>query len=262
VRIVAATHRNLQEMVAQGTFRQDLWYRIGTFPIVLPPLRERPQDVSLLAAHFAARAGARLGSGPLMLTRSDTRLLQEYPWPGNVRELAAVIERATILGGGRELRIAAALGVGEPAAGRPFLAPALPRSQPHGTTLDAAMRNHIEQALEAAGGRIEGPGGAAARLDVNPHTLRARMRKLGIRWRDFRASGARAAAATASPPGDSVAFEDAMRLHIETALRATHGRIEGTRGAAARLAVNPHTLRARMRRLGIDWRRYRFTGPR
>jgi formate hydrogenlyase transcriptional activator len=260
VRIVAATHRNLQEMVAQGTFRQDLWYRIGTFPIVLPPLRERPEDVPLLAAHFAAGAGARLGSGPLMLTRSDIRLLQEYPWPGNVRELAAVIERATILGGGRELRIAAALGVGEPVARRPFLAPAPPRSQRQGTTLDAAMRDLIEQALEATGGRIEGPGGAAARLDVNPHTLRGRMRKLGIRWRDFRASGTRAAAATASAaPGDPVAFEDAMRLHIETALRATHGRIEGTRGAAARLAVNPHTLRARMRRLGIDWRRYRLT---
>ena len=121
------------------------------------------------------------------------------------------------------------------------------------------MRDHIEQALEATGGRIEGPCGAAARLDVNPHTLRARMRKLGIRWRDFRASGTRAAVATASvPPGDSVAFEDVMRLHIETALRATHGRIEGTRGAAARLAVNPHTLRARMRRLGIDWRQYRL----
>ncbi len=261
VRIVAATHRNLQEMVAQGAFRQDLWYRIGTFPIVLPPLRERPEDIPLLAAHFAARAGARLGAGPLMLTRSDTQLLQDYPWPGNVRELAAVIERAAILGGGRELRIAAALGVGDTTAGFSRAGASRRSAPPGSTTLDAAMREHIEQALEAARGRIEGPGGAAARLDVNPHTLRARMRKLGIDWRSFR----RRSAGDSSGQDVSVevvAFEDAMRLHIETALRATHGRIEGPRGVAARLGVNPHTLRARMRRLGIDWRRYRVSAPR
>jgi transcriptional regulator with GAF, ATPase, and Fis domain len=260
VRIVAATHRNLQEMVAQGTFRQDLWYRIGTFPIVLPPLRERPEDVPLLAAHFAARAGARLGAGPLTLTRADTLMLQDYPWPGNVRELAAVIERAAILGGGRELRIAAALGVGDAAAG-PATSATVRRSPPQAATLDAAMRDHIERALESAQGRIEGPGGAAARLAVNPHTLRARMRKLGIDWRAFRARGA-SAAAVHDEPVEVAAFEDAMRLHIEAALRATRGRVEGPRGVAARLGINPHTLRARMRRLGIDWRRYRVSAPR
>jgi transcriptional regulator with GAF, ATPase, and Fis domain len=258
VRIVAATHRDLQEMAAQGTFRQDLWYRIGTFPIVLPPLRERPEDIPLLAAHFAARAGARLGAGPLMLTRTDTELLQGYSWPGNVRELAAVIERAAILGGGRELRIDAALGIGTAAVSSK--ATRAPRSSSlQGAKLDAAMRDHVERALEAAGGRIEGRGGAASRLGVNPHTLRARMRKLGIDWRAFRRRGTTPNEAESL---EVVPFDDAMRLHIETALRAAHGRIEGPRGVAAGLGINPHTLRARMRRLGIDWRRYRISASR
>jgi transcriptional regulator with GAF, ATPase, and Fis domain len=136
------------------------------------------------------------------------------------------------------------------------------RSPLHASTLDAAMREHVEQALQASHGRVEGHGGAAARLAVNPHTLRARMRKLGIDWRSFRIRAADDSEAASDDSVDVAAFEDAMRLHIETALRVTHGRIEGPRGAAARLGVNPHTLRARMRRLGIDWRRYRLNARR
>jgi len=207
VRIVAATHRNLEAMVAERTFRQDLWYRIGVFPIRLPSLRERPQDIPDLAAHFAIAAGKRLGAGPLALSREDVELLVGYDWPGNVRELAAVIERAAILGDGRRLDVRGSFGVAptrrsEPtpiqhqrdgatpssssAASAPHADPApIPRKAFQ--TLEATQRAHVEHALDATRGRIEGAHGAAALLGVNPHTLRSRMRKLGIDWQGFRA---------------------------------------------------------------------------
>ena len=105
VRIIAATHRDLHEMVAQGSFREDLWYRIAVFPIRLPPLRERLTDIPALAAHFALRAAKRLGTMPLVPSPADIQLLLGYAWPGNARELAAVIERAAILGEGKRLEI-------------------------------------------------------------------------------------------------------------------------------------------------------------
>ena len=183
VRIVAATHRDLGRMVADGQFRQDLWYRLAVFPVHLPPLRERLSDISALAAHFALRAAKRLGLPPLVPTAEDIGLLVDYPWPGNVRELAAVIERAAILGVGKRLEISRALGTANrlsilrPRPPRSPLAPGNPAM-----TLDQAMARHIREALVRAGGRIEGPEGAAARLAINPHTLRSRMRKLGIDW--------------------------------------------------------------------------------
>ena len=195
VRVVAATHCDLQAMVAAGTFREDLWYRISVFPVHLPALRDRVEDIPALAAHFAWRVGKRLGGVPLSPTRADLELLAGYAWPGNVRELAAVIERAAILGDGRQLMIAAALGTAGQGRGAerrvppaPAAAPAPPRVAP----LDTVIVRHIEAALSAANGRVEGPWGAAAQLGVNPHTLRARMRKLGIDWSRFRQSPAHA----------------------------------------------------------------------
>jgi transcriptional regulator with GAF, ATPase, and Fis domain len=186
VRIVAATHRRLDEMVRAGTFREDLWYRIGVFPILLPPLRERCEDIPELAAHFAWRAGKRLGGHPLNPSPEDIQRLLAYPWPGNVRELAAVIERAAILGDGKRLEIAAALGGFGPGPAAPRSAPA-PTAPSEGiATLDGAMIEHLERALTATRGRIEGPDGAAAMLGINPHTLRSRMRKLGLDWQRFR----------------------------------------------------------------------------
>lgn len=186
VRIVAATHRHLESMVSAGSFREDLWYRLSVFPIRLPALRERTEDVPALAAYFADGAGRRLGGAALTPSPADLELLRSYAWPGNVRELAAVIERAAILGNGKRLELSAALGAGS----TPRAAP--PRAQPEPVvptaiaTLDEAMRAHIGRALSACGGRIEGSHGAAAALAINPHTLRARMRKLGIDWTRYR----------------------------------------------------------------------------
>jgi transcriptional regulator with GAF, ATPase, and Fis domain len=197
VRIVAATHRDLSGMVREAKFREDLWYRLAIFPINLPLLRERPDDIPAMARHFAQRAATRFGLPPLMPTAEDLRLLVAYAWPGNVRELGAVMDRAAILGDGRKLEVATALGAQTPrgasppepalAANEAPAALAAPRAPEQVLSLDAAMKRHIESALTATQGRIEGPHGAAAILEINPHTLRARMRKLGIDWNRFRA---------------------------------------------------------------------------
>jgi transcriptional regulator with GAF, ATPase, and Fis domain len=207
VRIVAATHRDLESMIAEQRFREDLWYRIAVFPIHLSPLRDRSSDVPALAQHFAIRAAKRFGLAPLLPTADDLDLLVRYPWPGNVRELMAVMERAVILGDGRSLDVARALGAPSargsvapaPAASREAAAGAAAQMGAH-SALDAAMARHIEAALERTRGRIEGPDGAAALLEINPHTLRARMRKLGVDWRRFRR--ARAQPVSRSPRGE------------------------------------------------------------
>jgi transcriptional regulator with GAF, ATPase, and Fis domain len=200
VRIVAATHRDLKAMILERRFREDLWYRIAVFPIDLPPLRDRVEDLPGLAVHFALRAAKRFGTPPLLPSPSDLDLLIRYPWPGNVRELAAVMERAVILGNGRALEVERALGPVpsvRPAQNDPPNV-AAPPSSPHGAplaqregriaTLNEAMARHIEMALVQTHGRIEGPYGAAALLAINPHTLRARMRKLRVDWRRHRRS--------------------------------------------------------------------------
>jgi transcriptional regulator with GAF, ATPase, and Fis domain len=177
VRLIAATHQDLQAMVAAGRFRADLWYRIHVFPIRLPPLRDRPDDIPALALHFARRAAQRLGLMAQAPGAPDIALLLAYPWPGNVRELAAVMERAAILGDGRRLAVAEALGGGTlPAAVLPLAQVGHTAFQSMGptiTTLDTAARTHIEAALAQCLGRIEGPFGAARLLGINPNTLRA-----------------------------------------------------------------------------------------
>ena len=183
VRVVAATHADLGALVAAGRFRQDLWFRLAVFPIDLPPLRERPEDLPALAEHFAHQAGRRIGGQGLSPSPGDLARLLAYPWPGNVRELAAVIERAVILGDGRRLEIALALG-GQQAS--PALA-AVGEERP--VPLEEAIRAHIERVLDHTGGRIEGAGGAAALLGEHPATLRSRMRRLGIDWGRWRAGG-------------------------------------------------------------------------
>jgi hydrogenase-4 transcriptional activator len=196
VRIVAATHTDLPAMVKAGTFREDLWYRIAVFPILLPRLCERKEDIAALARHFAERAANRFGLTYVEPSEADVQLLMSYPWPGNIRELGAVIDRAAILGDGKTLEVVKSLGTGV----SPMSA-SLPAPQTAETAsafcdsataplvpLNTAMREHIERALAATRGRIEGPHGAAALLQINPHTLRARMRKLGVDWGRFRST--------------------------------------------------------------------------
>jgi hydrogenase-4 transcriptional activator len=199
VRIVAATHRDLAAMVRQHTFREDLWYRLNVFPILLPPLRDRMDDIPALATHFAQRAAMRFGLPAAPLTEEDLQRLQQYDWPGNIRELGAVIDRAVILGNGQRLEIATALGpagqTGGPglayrsasaASSRRWQTPETAPATPPELTLDEAMKQHIERVLARTRGKIEGPAGAAEILGINPHTLRGRMRKLGIPWSQFR----------------------------------------------------------------------------
>jgi transcriptional regulator with GAF, ATPase, and Fis domain len=200
VRIVAATHRELAEMVKRGTFREDLWYRVNVFPILLPRLRERLEDIPALARHFARRAANHFGLPYVEPGAEDLLALRQYAWPGNIRELGAVIDRAAILGNGASLQVAQALGISRPPLDSAATLSAMPtaievhaesRSLAGATaipTLDVAMKQHIERALLATRGRIEGGGGAADVLAINPHTLRARMRKLRIDWSRFRAS--------------------------------------------------------------------------
>ncbi len=191
VRVIAATHRDLGAMVREGRFREDLWYRVAVFPVLLPPLRERPEDIPVLARHFAQRAAIKFGLAVQMPTQADIQRMLEYTWPGNVRELAAVINRAAILGNGSKLEIVTALGGGGD-HGFPVLSPHTSTYGPGRVTmseyaeselpvsLDEAVRRHIESALMRTGGRVDGPHGAARLLQVNPHTLRSKMRKLGI----------------------------------------------------------------------------------
>ena len=184
VRIVAATHRDLPAMVEAQTFREDLYYRLAVFPIVIPPLRDRPSDIRAFAEYFAERAAHRFGLRPVAVSDDDVRILTDYRWPGNVREIAAVMDRAVLLGQGRFVDVMAALGLGSRQASPPPAAEAA--AQTHIEPLDDVIRRHIEAALTATHGRLEGPYGAARLLRINPHTLRARMRKLGIDRRRFR----------------------------------------------------------------------------
>ena len=174
VRILAATHRPLEELVAAGSFRADLFYRLAVFPLVLPPLRARLEDIRPLARYFAARLAARMNRRPPRIPEAVFRRLEAHSWPGNVRELANVLERALILSPGDELVLP------------PFEGPLSPAGtaatgSAESLTFDARMREVLAQALEASGGRIYGPDGAAARLDLPPTTLQAKLRKCGLK---------------------------------------------------------------------------------
>jgi transcriptional regulator with GAF, ATPase, and Fis domain len=172
-------------MVETQAFREDLYYRLAVFPIVIPPLRDRPSDIRAFAEYFAERAANRFGLKPIPVSEDDVRALSEYRWPGNVREIAAVMDRAVLIGQGRTLSVTAALGLSTRPSATPYVAA---DAATPGTIepLDVIIKRHIEAALTATRGRIEGRYGAARLLRINPHTLRARMRKLKIDWSGFR----------------------------------------------------------------------------
>jgi formate hydrogenlyase transcriptional activator len=172
VRLVAATNRDLGQMVQGGRFRGDLYYRLNVFPITLPPLRERRQDIPMLARHFTERFSRRMGRQIETIPAAVMDALVRYPWPGNIREMQNVIERAVILSPGPALRI-------PPGDLKPGPAPAdLPADVP--VTLADAEREHILRALRAAHWVLRGADGAAARLGMKRSTLQWKMKKLGI----------------------------------------------------------------------------------
>jgi formate hydrogenlyase transcriptional activator len=172
VRLVAATHCELAAMVADGRFRSDLYYRLNVFPVVLPPLRERPDDIPRLIRHFTQRFARRMGRRIETIPSAVLEALVRYPWPGNVRELQNFIERAVILSPGPSLQVP--LGDLQPAATQA----AGPTAA--AVTLADAEREHILGALREAGWVVGGPNGAAARLGMKRSTLYKKMTKLGI----------------------------------------------------------------------------------
>ena len=180
VRIIAATHRNLAELVKNGVFREDLWYRLNVFPLYLPSLRERTSDIPALAHHFARRAARKLGLPFIAPTPEQLTQLAHYEWPGNVREMQVVIERAAILGRGEVLDLRKALGESFPPSPPLAITNSTAASPTHVDTLDNIIVGGIKAALNATSGRVEGYYGAARLLDINPNTLRSKMRKYGI----------------------------------------------------------------------------------
>jgi formate hydrogenlyase transcriptional activator len=171
VRLVAATNRDLSQMVADGRFRGDLYYRLNVFPLVLPPLRERPDDIPRLVRHFTQRFARRMGRRIESIPSATMDALAGYPWPGNVRELQNVIERAVILSTGASLQVPLS-----------DLQLSLQSSEPSVAvvTLADAEREHILSALEETGWVLGGPKGAAARLGMKRSTLQWKIKRLGI----------------------------------------------------------------------------------
>jgi transcriptional regulator with GAF, ATPase, and Fis domain len=166
---VAATNRDLAAMVKARTFREDLYYRLNVFPITLPPLRDRREDIPALAAQFMSQIAARVKKNVRVISPTALKHLVEYDWPGNIRELENVIERAVILARGSTLDV------------QPLrdATPSVSSAQPV-DDLAAVNRAHILGVLEATRGVVAGPDGAAARLGVKRSTLNYRMKKLGI----------------------------------------------------------------------------------
>jgi transcriptional regulator with GAF, ATPase, and Fis domain len=168
VRIVAATNRELQRAMEQNKFRPDLYYRLAVFPIEIPPLRLRREDIPLLAWHFIAKKQGRLGKAITDIPTNVTQALIAYDWPGNVRELENVVERAMILSTGSTLTLQAAL------------LPAHLRARDVAARRQTVDREQILKTLEECRWKIKGAGNAAQRLGMNPSTLRYRMKVLGI----------------------------------------------------------------------------------
>jgi transcriptional regulator with GAF, ATPase, and Fis domain len=274
VRVICATHRNLFEMIKERQFRADLFYRLSVFPIELPPLRDRPEDIPLLVRHFVKNYAARMHKPITAISEEFIAALVRYSWPGNVRELQNFIERSVILSPGTlvhgslpELTHTTRQGSKESELSAPV-------------TLEDAERSHILQTLQKTGGVIGGRNGAAAKLGLPRTTLMAKLTRLGIKRGRSSALPVRAEAPVLvsedpilrTPPlsrssheaassGNSKPHSDVRRVctlaeaerdHISEALEMTNRLIAGKRGAAEVLGVPPSTLRHRMKKLGIN----------
>ena len=176
VRVIAATHRDLEHMVREGRFREDLWYRLNVLPIRIPPLRLRREDIPSLVQHFVERKAQEMNRPQIpRVRRRDLERLERYDWPGNVRELQNIVERALILSPGDRLVFPE---MTSPRPTRLDSEYSVPSQQI--LTMDEAVASHIRSVLDRARWKVSGPGGAAELLQMNPSTLRFRMQKLGI----------------------------------------------------------------------------------
>jgi|AntAceMinimDraft_9_1070365.scaffolds.fasta_scaffold21051_1 transcriptional regulator with GAF, ATPase, and Fis domain len=180
VRVIAATHRNLEDMIREGRFREDLWFRLNVFPIHIPPLRQRYEDIPSLVQYFVEKKAREMNLEHIPLVKPEViRQLKEYNWPGNVRELQNLIERALILNRGDSLSFPEL----KTHSFQEIVGPAtisISSNHPH-LTLDEMETEYIKKTLLDLNGKIAGPGGAAEHLGINPSTLRSRIRKLGIK---------------------------------------------------------------------------------
>ena len=209
IRVIAATHRNLEKMMDDQTFRPDLFFRLRVFPITIPPLSQRPDDIPDLVRHFIRKKVREMKrtSVPAPTPEALARL-SAYQWPGNVRELENAVERALILEQGDTLTFGEIhRSPGTPTPGFPAAAPAPSLPPEPLPTLDQAMVTHIRRALALCNGRVEGEKGAAQMLDINPSTLRKRMKKLGI---PFGRKGAVSSPSTSPLPGDAWGNSDGV----------------------------------------------------
>lgn len=171
VRVIAATNRDLQKEVDKGTFRADLYYRLNVFPINLPALRDRKEDIPLLVEYFVSKYAPKLGKNITTIPKKQLQKLEAYPWPGNIRELENIVERSVIISSGNKLEVGDWLNINA--------APAIGGEKMN--TLEENEKHHILKALKLTSWRVSGEKGAAKLLDINDRTLQSRIKKLGIR---------------------------------------------------------------------------------
>jgi formate hydrogenlyase transcriptional activator len=240
VRLISATNRNLEEMVAKREFRGDLYYRLNVFPLYIPPLRERKGDIPLLVHHFAKKYTTRMNKEITTIPSATMRVLESLPWLGNVRELANVIERAVILSRGSTLEVPLAelRRTDTPTAPPPPPRDALPERAAENA--EDREREQILVALRETNGIVAGPNGAAARMGWKRGTLFSRMQQLGISLYSANA-------------------KMTERELILSVLSETNGVVAGAKGAAAKLGIQRSTLLSRMQRLGISPKEVKVT---
>jgi formate hydrogenlyase transcriptional activator len=179
VRVVAATHHNLEEMIQDKQFRSDLYYRLNVFPISIPPLRERPEDIPLLVWHFVRQFAKRMNKTVDAISSETMQALIRYPWPGNIRELQNVVERSMVIYDKGNLSVKKSWLSGKSLQTAQAAHPPFKRS----ATEDREM---IGAALAESGGRVSGPSGAAAKLGIPPSTLESKIRSMNIKKYSFR----------------------------------------------------------------------------